>query len=416
VSAVVELPLLLGVPAEGYGWLPNRRRRAPNGIVRTRLLASPVVGLSGTEAVRFFYDEDHVRRHGAVPELVRGSLFGHRAIHTTDGATHQVRRAMFLSLLTDPGGVDTLVDLATAAWDDAVASWPGRPAVVLFDEASRILTRAACAWTGVPLRPDEVAAAAGDMIAMVDGFATLGPRHWRARLARGRRERWLAALVQAVREDATREPDGSAVCAVARHREADGRLFDPQLAAVELLNIIRPTVAVSWLVAFAAHALHRWPENRRLLREGDPGYAEAFAHEVRRFYPFAPFVCGRAVRHLSWQGEPIRQGTLILLDLYGQNHDPDLWTDPYAFRPQRFLDRPPARDELVPQGGGDPLTGHRCPGELITVALLRALAIRLAQLDYQVPEQDLTISLRRIPTRPADGFRIRCGRFAAGER
>jgi fatty-acid peroxygenase len=35
------------------------------------------------------------------------------------------------------------------------------------------------------------------------------------------------------------------------------------------------------------------------------------------------------------------------------------------------------------------------------VALLSALAVRLARLDCTVPEQDLSISLRRIPARPA---------------
>ena len=38
------------------------------------------------------------------------------------------------------------------------------------------------------------------------------------------------------------------------------------------------------------------------------------------------------------------------------------------------------------------------------VAMLRALAVRLARLDYEVPDQDLAISLRRIPARPASGF------------
>ena len=53
-------------------------------------------------------------------------------------------------------------------------------------------------------------------------------------------------------------------------------------------------------------------------------YAVAFAQEVRRFYPFAPFVGGRAVRDLTWQGEHIPVGSLVLLDIYGQNHDPAL--------------------------------------------------------------------------------------------
>jgi fatty-acid peroxygenase len=40
---------------------------------------------------------------------------------------------------------------------------------------------------------------------------------------------------------------------------------------------------------------------------------------------------------------------------------------------------------------------------LRSVALLAALAVRLARLHYDVPEQDLTIALRRIPAKPADG-------------
>ena len=55
----------------------------------------------------------------------------------------------------------------------------------------------------------------------------------------------------------------------------------------------------------------------------------------------------------------------------------------------------------MPQGAGDPRTNHRCPGEQIVVAVLATLAPRLARLDVDAPEQDLTISLRRIPALPA---------------
>ena len=97
----------------------------------------------------------------------------------------------------------------------------------------------------------------------------------------------------------------------------------------------------------------------------------------------------------------------MLLDLYRQDHDANLWPQPYSFDPERFLNREPAPDELVPQGGGDARTGHRCPGEDVTVALLATLAGRLAELDYEVPEQDLTISLRRIPALPRSRFVMR---------
>ncbi|WP_373307095.1 cytochrome P450 [Streptomyces longisporoflavus] len=188
------------------------------------------------------------------------------------------------------------------------------------------------------------------------------------------------------------------------HHDADGTPLDPHTAAVEVLNVIRPTVAVAWFLTFAGHALHRWPEHRKLLADGDAAYARAFAHEVRRFYPFAPFVGGIAAADLYWQGQDIPVGSMVLLDLYGQNHDPQLWPKPYIFDPRRFVGREPGRDELVPQGGGDPATNHRCPGEDVTLTVLETLVPRLAALHYDVPEQDLSIPLRRIPTAPRSGF------------
>ncbi|MFD5266393.1 cytochrome P450 [Streptomyces sp. NPDC058335] len=390
--------------AKGYAWLPDRRRRTTSPVVRARLMGQHAVALHGPDAVRFFYDERHVERGTALPGPVLSTLFGHGAVHTLDGRAHRTRKHMFLSLLTGPEAVAGVVDHVTKVWDETVPSWAGRPSVVLFDEVSRILTRGVCRWAGIPL--DDVDRVARDMVAMVDGFATPGPRHWRARRARARSEAWLGRLVEDVRDGDTGAPAGSALDVVARHRDADGLLLDPHTAAVELLNVVRPTVAVCWFVSYAAHALHRGPDLRERLSEDDAAYAVAFAHELRRFYPFAPFLGGRAVTDLEWQGEPIPSGTLVLLDLYGQNHDPDLWADPYGFEPGRFLNRPPERDELIPQGGGDRTTGHRCPGEDITIALLGALGPRLARLDYTVPHQDLRIPLNRVPSRVRSGFVI----------
>ncbi|MFJ7280321.1 cytochrome P450 [Kitasatospora sp. NPDC098663] len=390
------LPLLL----HGYAWLPEQLRRHDGPALRTRLPRRPAVALHGPEAVRFFYDERHIHRAGVLPEPVRSTLFGHGAVHGLDGPEHQLREAMFLGLLADPHRVDQLVDSVGAAWDQSVPLWRERGRIVLLDAVADVLTAGVARWAGLTLRDDEVPTPARDLVAMVDGFATLGPRHWRARLAHRRRERELAGLIEAVRDGSIDVPAGSAVQTVAQHRDADGAPLNPRVAAMELLNILRPTVAVCWFAAFAAHALHRWPDNRERLAKDDPGFATAFAQEVRRFYPFAPFVAGRAATDLTFAGEPIPAGTMVLLDLYGHQHDPALWGDPYAFRPQRFLDTP-----LIPQGG-DPATGHRCPGEAIVVGLLELLAPRLARLDYTVPDRDLAIPLSRVIARPDSGFVI----------
>jgi fatty-acid peroxygenase len=401
----------LRLATQGYAWLPDRRRALHLRTVRTRLGGRPALGLVGPDAARFFYDERHVQRSGAIPEPVRGTLFGKGAVHTLDGEAHRVRKAMFVSVLMDADSGD-LVERARTAWDDAVPVWAQQRQIVLFEESGKVLTRAVTAWAGVPLDPDDVGPFARDLQSMVDGFATAGPAHWRARRARGRREAALAQLVEQVRAGAVVPKPGSALAAVAAHRDSDGVLLDARVAAVELLNVVRPTVAVSWFVAFSGHALLRRPEYRERLASGDPAFAEAWAHEVRRFYPFAPFVGGRAPRAIEWDGEQVPQGAMVLLDLYGQNHDPALWGDPYTFRPERFLTgdgvvREIGAHELVPQGAGDPRTGHRCPGEQITVALLSALAVRLARLDAEVPEQDASIPLRRIPAKPRSGIVLR---------
>jgi fatty-acid peroxygenase len=397
----------LSLLAKGYGWLPDKRRALGRRTVRARLAGRRAVALEGPDAVRFFYDEDHVRRSGALPEPVSATLFGKGGVHHLDGHPHRVRKSMFVALLMNDGplgdGIGPLVQQTTAAWDDAVAVWSQRRSIVLFEEAAKVLAGSVTRWAGIPISDDEVPALASDLLAMVDGFATGGPRHFRARRSRGRREAWLADLVRAVREGRATVPEGSAVNVVAQHRDSDGELLEPRVAAVELINIIRPTVAISWFLAFSGHALIRWPEHRKRLASGDPAFAEAFAHEVRRFYPFAPFLGGKAPREVEWDGQRIPKGAMVLIDLYGQNHDPDLWADPYVFRPERFLGHDIGPFELVPQGGGDPRTGHRCPGEDLVVALLSALAARLARLQFDVPEQDLSISLRRIPAKPASG-------------
>jgi cytochrome P450 len=63
---------------------------------------------------------------------------------------------------------------------------------------------------------------------------------------------------------------------------------------------------------------------------------------------------------------------------------------------------------LIPQGGGDPHTQHRCPGEWITIAVMkRAVQALVRDMHYDVPEQDLTIDKSDMPALPESGFVIR---------
>ncbi len=399
----------LALMSQGYAWLPDRLRGTAGAPVQTRLLGKRTTALHGRDAVRFFYGSDHIRRRSALPGPVLDTLFGRGAVHTLDGEQHLARKALFMALLKNDDAVADLAERAGDQWDVAVKEWGAHPQIKLFTASSEVLAQSVCSWAGIPLSPAEVPSLASDLVTMVDGFATAGPRHWKARRARARRERWLEDLIGGIRT-ATAAGDvaapDSALRRVALHRDDTGHLLSAHTAAVEVLNIIRPATAVAWFVTFAAHALHRWPDQRKVLREGATAEAEAFAHEVRRFYPFVPFVGGLAARDLQWQDVAIPEGSLVLLDVYGHQHDADLWPEPYTFTPSRFLGRTIASDELIPQGGGDTASGHRCPGEDMTLALLATLARRLADMTYSVPPQDLSISLRRVPARPRSGFHM----------
>lgn len=130
-----------------------------------------------------------------------------------------------------------------------------------------------------------------------------------------------------------------------------------------------------------------------------------YVHEVRRFYPFVPFIGGRVASEFEWQGVRFPAGAMLLLDVYGMCHDPELWERPQRFQPERFEGRVISPHDFVPQGGGDFQLDHRCAGEDATIITMMEFTRFLSQeLSAQVPPQDLTVDLSRIPARPAGGF------------
>jgi fatty-acid peroxygenase len=256
----------------------------------------------------------------------------------------------------------------------------------------------------VPLSPDEAAARTSDLVALVDGFGAIGPRHRRGREARRRAEAWSAEIVRAIRAERVPVPEGAPAHAVAWHRES-GELLDDEVAAVELLNLLRPITAIATFVTFAALALVESPRSRARLLVGGDEEAERFVHEVRRYHPFTPFLAARVRREFEWRNHLFPKGRLVLLDVYGTLHDPVLWARPDVFAPERFVGRAIGAFDLIPQGGGDPFAGHRCAGERITIEAMKTSVSFLARrLDYDVPPQDLRVPLWRIPTRPRSGM------------
>src|SRR5699024_9507743 len=176
-------------------------------------------------------------------------------------------------------------------------------------------------------------------------------------------------------------------------------LLDPSIAAVELLNILRPIVATGVYITFAALALHSFPIAKERLVNGSKKDYHMFVQEVRRYYPFFPMAIAKVYDDFIWYGHEFKKDTLVLLDIYGTNHHPDLWKNPNEFRPERFKNWDKNPFDFIPQGGGDYYNNHRCPGEWLTVDIVHAtLEILVNQIQYQIPKQKLAYSMTQMPS------------------
>jgi fatty-acid peroxygenase len=375
-------------------------------IFGTRLLLRQVVCITGEDAAELFYSGDRFTRQGAMPPTTMRLLQDKGSVQSLDAAAHRHRKQMFMSLM-DEASIARLGTMIEDAWHVRIGEWRQTERVVLHDAAREVLCQAVCGWAGVPLAAEDVAKRSQEFGAMIDGAGSVGLPLVRGMLLRARNERWARRVIDDIRSGALDVPAGCAAKVIASHREPDGKQLTATVAAVELINVLRPTVAIARFVVFAALALHEHPAQRQWLLAGGDEERELFVQEVRRFYPFFPFIGGRARHEFAWRGHRFGKGDWVLLDLYGTNHDPRIWDDPESFRPERFRTWNGSAFNFISQGGGDYYQDHRCPGEWITIDLLkRSVTILTSAMEYDVPEQDLRISLRQMPAIPKSRFVI----------
>lgn len=390
IPTISPLQAFCGFLHHGYNFIHHTCLQHGAKVFALPLLGEDILCFSGAEAAEVFYDPHKLERRNTVLRILR----------TPDGAAHGRRKKMFMSFER----IQQLTSLVAKCWEQETGRWEMKPSVALHARAREVFCRAACAWSGVPLREEEVALRADDLYAMVDAFEAVGWRHRRGRQARKRIEAWITNVVVQYRNGAGVEPH-TPLHIIAMHRDAGGGLQDSRVAAAELINLIRPIVAIATPVTFAALALHDYPYCAERVRAGDADYIDCFIQEVRRFYPFAPFVGARAKEQFVWQGYTFPRGALVLLDIYGTNHDADKWYLPWQFDPGRFFRWDGDPFDYIPQGDGSNLIDHRSAGEAVTAEVMKVTLLHLTRkIVYTVPDQDLSLDLTRIPTLPRSGF------------
>ena len=407
MPAIPRTPeLTIHLLRHGYDALP-RLWAAADDLTRARdalparLLGRPALVVRGEEGARLFYDGEVVRREGAVPPPLADLLFGTGAVHGLDGAEHHERKRLFLDCL-GAAQVAALGELVDARLVQAMESWPHRVPVAVFDELVRVYGTAVLEWAGVREERERAARLSREMAEVVDGFGFATGAYPRAWARRVRLNRWAAGVVEDARRGRRTPPVDTALHQIAL---GAGAVLPASVAGVELLNVLRPTVAVAWLGTYAAQAITEHPEHGAELGDPDAHLARwAFDEEVRRLCPFVPALAATVHRATSWHDRDLTPGSFVVLDVPGTNLDPRRWEDPTEFRPARFVASPPSAYDLVPQGGGDVATGHRCPGEGAAMALLDRTTFRLARTGYSVITGH--VDRTRMPTLPPHGLRL----------
>lgn len=411
-----ELDSTIGFLKDGYLFGRRRLDRVGGNAFRGRLMGRPVVFGQGVDAARFFYEGGRFGRKNAMPRSVMHLLQDEGSVQSLEGEAHRDRKAFFIDVSSSDDSRDALVAAYRRAWLRSLGEWTAAGRVTLLDASTRVLTRAVLDWAGIEADDASIDLRTEEFGEMVARAGTFGPVNWRARAVRRRSEEWSNGLIEGVRSradanDSPADAAGTPLAKVALYRDpTTGERLPTEVATVELLNLLRPTVAVARFVVFCALALHRHPAWRERFESGNDDRLRDFANEVRRFYPFFPVIGGTATRDLEWDGSRIRRGQWMMLDLYGTNHSPDIWEAPGRFDPDRFAGVAIEPNTLIPQGGGSAPGGHRCPGEPVTVDLM-VETIKLLTRDtvYTVPDQDLRVSLRRFPSSPTDGFVMELG-------
>jgi fatty-acid peroxygenase len=247
----------LPLAADPYRFIARRARRLGTDAFRSRLLGRSAVFLTGPEAAAFFYAPGRFRRAGAVPGLVSHVLFGDGGVQQLDTEAHRVRKALWLGLMTD-ASLDDLDRVVDRTWDEALPELAALSSIDVFRQSARVLTTGVCRWAGVPLPHGQIGETSKMLASLFLHAAALGPEHLEGRRNRRRATDWASGLIRSAREegDAGR-PDATA--AIAGWRHASGQPLSEEAAATELLNLLRPVVAVSVYVTYLAMALHRHP-------------------------------------------------------------------------------------------------------------------------------------------------------------
>jgi hypothetical protein len=144
----------------------------------------------------------------------------------------------------------------------------------------------------------------------------------------------------------------------------------------------------------------------RLTEEIDAGAGDAYLtatiNESLRLRPVLPQVEPRYLRKPATVGGfDYPSGVALIAAPYMLHHDPEVYPEPFAFRPERFLENNPGTYTWIPFGGGR----RRCLGAAFAIQEMKIVVsevMRRFELEPEQPAGELSIR-RSITVSPKQG-------------
>jgi cytochrome P450 family 135 len=117
-------------------------------------------------------------------------------------------------------------------------------------------------------------------------------------------------------------------------------------------------ITLGWIAEALAHHPDVQDRAIRSLDSGSHEYLDAVIAEVMRIRPVFPFTARRATSEFDLDGVNVPAGAVVVISIIALHERPEIYPDPLAMKPERFLEARPGTYTWVTFGGG----AHRCLG------------------------------------------------------
>ena len=395
-----------------------RERYGDNFSVKFLSFKSPMVMISDPAAIKALYTE---REHGLPPgrDIVLTPIVGERSLLVLQGADHLAHRKLMLPpfhgerMRSYEPIVEEIVDAEVDSWplDEEFAIHPRMQAVTL-EVILRVVFGVADGPRLERLRVvltkvlEETASPFAQLIGLASRrFGGRGPwAKFEAQLE-AVDELLYAEIAERRVEGGFEERDDILSALMAARFEDGGEMSETDLRDQLMTLLLAGHETTATALAWTFDLLLRHPEPMARLREsleaGEDEYMRAVISESLRLRPVVPLAGRRLAKDLAVDGLELPAGTDVTPAIWLAHTRADVYPEPFAFRPERFLEEAPDTYAWIPFGGGI----RRCIGASFAAFEMRIVlreVLTRCELHKASPAPE-KIGRRNITLSPKDG-------------